>query len=77
MIAALDHSHVSRKNPSKFSIDGVQFGWEVIEGMLKREVQWRVNNQLPRVPRLKESYMYRDSWTRLNVTRAKIMQVSI
>jgi len=35
------------------------------------------SNQLPRVPGLKEKFVYRDSWTRLNVKRAKIMQVLI
>ena len=32
-------------------------------------------NELVRVPGLKENYVFRDSWTRLNVKPAKIMQV--
>lgn len=43
--------------------------------MLKREITRISENKLPRVPGLKESYIYRDSWTRLNVKPAKIMQV--
>ena len=43
--------------------------------MLKREVNRIRQNQIPRVPGLKESFIYRDPWTRLNVKPAKIMQV--
>ena len=32
-------------------------------------------NELVRVPGLKENYVFRDCWTRLNVKPAKIMQV--
>ena len=32
------------------------------------------NGQLTRVPKLKESYIIRDSWTRLNVLPSKVMQ---
>lgn len=74
MIAALYLSRAS-KSSNRFECGGVQFGWEVIEDMLKREVARMKKNQLPRIPGLKESYVYRDSWTRLNVKPAKIMQV--
>lgn len=34
------------------------------------------NGQITRVPKLKESHVCRDSWTRLNVLPSKVMQVS-
>ena len=74
MIAALYSSRLD-KTPNKFLHDGQQFGWETIEGMLAREVQRIKHNNLPRVPGLKESHVFRDPWTRLNVKPAKIMQV--
>lgn len=59
----------------EFVLDDVPFGWSPIISMYKRECQ-RVSNGLTRmVPRLKEVYVIRDSWTKLNVTPAKIMQV--
>ena len=74
MIAAL---YLSRRTKSSnhFLHKGVHFGWEALESMLKREVNRIRQNQIPRVPGLKESYIYRDPWTRLNVKPAKIMQV--
>ena len=33
-------------------------------------------NRMLRVPELKYQYVFRDSWTRLNVRPAKVMQVS-
>ena len=73
MIAAL---YSSKKGRTKaFMYEGVEFGWEVIEDMFARELT-RVDAGLPRrVPGLRESYVYRDIWTRLNVKPAKIMQV--
>ena len=53
----------------------MQFDWEAIEGLLARELQGVEDGKLVRVPGLKESYVHRDSWTRLNVKPAKIMQV--
>lgn len=73
MIAALYLSRPGGSN--KFEKGGVTFGWQSIEAMLDREVQRKKNDQLPRVPGLKENFVYRDSWTRLNVKPAKIMQV--
>ena len=76
MIAALYASRSNGKNSSnKFLHDEQHFGWENIEAMLAREVLRRTQNRLPRVPGLKESHVYRDPWTRLNVKPAKIMQV--
>lgn len=73
MIAALHHSRSNSTN--RFTHETIPFGWEAIEKMLTREVTRIQKNQLPRVPGLKESYVHRDPWTRLNVKPAKIMQV--
>lgn len=76
MIAALDHSRLDDSAANKFVHEDIPFGWEPIEGMLIREAQRKVKNELPRVPGLRESFVYRDAWTRLNVAPAKIMQVN-
>ena len=65
MIAALYQSW--RGGTNTFEKGGVTFGWQSTEAMLDREVQRKQSDQLPRVPGLKENYVYRDSWTRLNV----------
>lgn len=58
-----------------FILDGISFGWNPIRSMYERECR-RVGNGLTRmVPKLKEVHIIRDSWTKLNVTPAKIMQV--
>ena len=74
MTAAL---YLSRKTKSSnhFLHNGIHFGWEALESMLKREVNRIRQNQIPRVPGLKESFIYRDPWTCLNVKPARIMQV--
>ena len=78
MISALHHSRVDGTKPNRFRLGkkGTEFGWEAIEGMLRREIQRIQSGQLARVPGLKENFVHRDSWTRLNVKPAKIMQVS-
>ena len=43
--------------------------------MYRREVGRIKSGHCSRVPKLKESYICRDSWTRLNVQPSKIMQV--
>ena len=51
-------------------------GWSAIQEMFGRETH-RARAGMPRrVPGLRESYVYRDIWTRLNIKPAKIMQVS-
>ena len=77
MISALHHSRVAGTKPNCFrqGKNAVAFGWEAIEGLLKRELQRIQSGQLARVPGLKESFVHRDTWTRLNVKPAKIMQV--
>lgn len=76
MIAAL---HSSRPQGTKsFEQNGVTFGWMSIQKMWERDLR-RTNpvmgRQLTSLPGMKESYILRDSWTRLNVKPAKIMQV--
>ena len=73
MIAALYASHPGGSN--NYEKGGITFGWQAIEALLYREIQRKRNDQLPRVPGLKENFVCRDSWTRLNVKPAKIMQV--
>ena len=51
------------------------FGWDTIIEMYKREVNRAKQQQTRMVPRLKEIHILRDSWTKLNVSPAKIMQV--
>ena len=57
--------------------DGCIFGWKSVTDLYKRELVRVNNNQARMVPRLKEAYCLRDSWTRLNVLPAKIMQVIV
>ena len=51
-------SHIDGRGTNKFEESGVTFGWEPIEDMLHREVQRKKNNQLPRVPGLKENHVF-------------------
>ena len=53
----------------------VLFGWISITDLYKRELGRVSNGQARMVPRLKEAHCLRDSWTKLNVLPAKIMQV--
>ena len=74
MVAALYASQEGKTK--KFSYEGMGFGWSAIQEMFGRETH-RARAGVPRrVPGLRESYVYRDIWTRLNVKPAKIMQVS-
>ena len=45
--------------------------------MYDRECARVRNGQTRMVPKLKESFIIRDSWTKLNVSPAKIMQVNM
>ena len=75
MVAALYSSKMQRTK--LFTTNGVEFGWETIEDMYIRDTQ-RAREGLPRrVPGMRESYVYRDIWSRLNVKPGRIMQVSI
>ena len=72
MIAQL---YASRKSGTKsFEKDEVQFGWAAIQSVYQWNLdQAKSGHTLP-VPGLKLSYVVRDSWTRLNVRPAKLMQ---
>ena len=54
--------------------EGNKFGWNVIVNMFGREMERRKANKIERIPGLRESYIIRDSWTKLNVYPSKIMQ---
>ena len=73
MIAAL---HSSREDGTKdFLNSGIHFGWESIIGVYKADLLRAKYGQSRLVPKLEYSFVIRDSWTRLNVFPAKIMQV--
>ena len=55
--------------------NGVTFGWKSIIDMFARECQRRDSGHARMVPKLREVHIIRDSWTKLNVFPAKIMQV--
>lgn len=70
--------HQSRPGGTKdFCNGGINFGWSAIEDMFTREIQRMKEGKRVWVPGLKSNFIYRDSWTRLNVRPAKIMQASI
>ena len=76
MVSAL---HSSRPGGSKnFCKNKINFGWETIMAMWERDLE-RTNpttgRLLTQLPEMRERYIYRDNWTRLNVKPAKIMQV--
>ena len=50
------------------------FGWKVIFDL--RECSRRDSGGARMVPKLRESFVLHDSWTKLNVMPAKIIQVS-
>ena len=73
MINAL---HSSRENGTKsFECNGSQFGWAEIYKMWVRECERRNVGAARMVPKLRETHIIRDPWTKLNVAPAKIMQV--
>ena len=75
MITAL---YISRPRGSKsFTLDGTVFGWETIQKVFTQEMEKAEIGMSRKVPGLKYAYVYRDNWTCLNVTPAKIMQVCI
>ena len=77
MVSALFQSCPSECGGTrKFTIGQCSFGWSVIEDLHTRELERIKAGQCSRVPKLKESYVQRDSWTRLNVLPSKVMQVS-
>ncbi len=76
MVSALFQSRCSENGGTRqFKIRDCSFGWAVIEDMYGREVARMKSGHCTRVPKLKESHIRRDSWTRLNVLPSKVMQV--
>lgn len=72
-IAAL---YSSRPGGTKlFTKDGVEFGWQPIIDQYERDQERAQQNLARTVPGLKNNFVHRDNWTRLNVLPAKIMQV--
>lgn len=70
--------HQSRGGGTKyFSKAGIKFGWKAVEDMYSREIQRMKDGNRVWVPGLKSNFIYRDSWTRLNVRPAKIMQAGV
>ena len=57
--------------------NGTGFGWKAIVDMFARECQRRDIGHARMVPKLREIHVIRDSWTKLNVFPAKIMQVCV
>ena len=77
MVSALYQSRPKFSSGTRdFVKDKHHFGWKTIQDMHKREVERIKSGQITRVPKLKESFVRRDSWTRLNVLPLKVMQVS-
>ena len=75
MIAAL---YSSKTNGTKdLCKSGVSFGWKAIEDVFQADMKRAKSGLTRRVPGLKYSDVVRDSWTRLNVLPAKIMQVCL
>ena len=78
MVSALFQSRPKSAGGTREFVKGAcQFGWKCIEDMYKRELERIKTGQIARVPKLKESYIRRDSWTRLNVLPSKVLQVSL
>ena len=66
----------SRPNGTRdFSKDGVCFGWLTITEMWERDLKRTASGKLSSLPGMQQRYITRDSWTKLNVKPAKIMQV--
>lgn len=74
MINALFSSRSGGTKLFQHSRETSAFGWDTIIEMYKREVSRAKQQQTRMVPRLKEIHILRDSWTKLNVSPAKIMQ---
>ena len=75
MINALHSSRIG--GTKNFLLNGSEFGWQAIIDLYKRECG-RIQNRTARmVPKLREAHVIRDSWIKLNVAPAKIMQVCV
>ena len=78
MVSALFQSRDAKQGGTRnFTIGSCKFGWSAIEDLYERELSRIRSGQCSRVPKLKQSYILRDSWTRLNVLPSKVMQVKM
>ena len=75
MIAALYSSRID--GTKAFQKNGKKIEWYPIEHVYVADIQRAKQGMCRRVPGLKYAHIVRDSWTRLNVLPAKIMQVSL
>ena len=75
MISALNSSRVG--GTKAFCFQGKIFGWGTSHRMWQRELSRAERGLMSAVPKLTEHHIHRDSWTRLNVAPAKIMQVCV
>ena len=75
MISALNSSRAG--GTKAFCFQGSKFGWGTIQRMWQRELSRAERGLMSAVPKLRERHIHRDSWTRLNVAPAKIMQVCV
>ena len=75
MVNALYSS--KRAGTKTFKLHGTEFGWQAIKDLWQRECARREKGNARMVPKLRENHVLRDSWTKLNVAPAKIMQVCI
>ncbi len=74
MVSALYQSRPrSAGGTREFTRDSVSFGWESLKQLYAREVERMRSGQMTRVPKLRESHILRDSWTRLNVVMQGIL----
>ena len=73
MVNALYSSRVG--GSKQFLLEGICFGWQAIIDLYQRECGRRNSGAARMVPKLREVHVLRDSWTKLNVHPAKIMQV--
>lgn len=73
MVAALYSSRID--GTKDFCKNKTTFGWSTVESVYKSDLYRAKHGVSRRVPGLKYAHIVRDSWTRLNVLPAKIMQV--
>ena len=74
MVNAL-YSSRANGGTKQFRLEGNTFGWQAVVDLYLRECERRNKGAARSVPRLREVHVLRDSWTKLNVHPAKIMQV--
>lgn len=74
MVSALFQSRPRETGGTRsLEAGGVNLGWQIIQDMYQREVERIRAGQVTRIPKLKESFIVRDSWTRLNVMPSKVI----